>query len=68
MVPLEIFGEPMRTIAHVTPHAWAIEGLRATAFADAGVTGILPQIAALCVMAAVLLSLGIWRFRRLLTS
>jgi ABC-2 type transport system permease protein len=68
MVPLEIFGEPMRTIAHVTPHAWAIEGLRATAFADAGVTGILPQIAALCLMAAVLLGLGIWRFRRLLTS
>ena len=26
MVPLEIFPDTMRQIAHVTPHAWAIDG------------------------------------------
>ena len=30
MVPIEVFGEPMRTIAHLTPHAWAIDGFRAS--------------------------------------
>jgi ABC-2 type transport system permease protein len=25
MVPLEVFPQTMKTIAHVTPHAWANE-------------------------------------------
>src|SRR5665809_173535 len=27
MVPLEVFSPTMQTIAHATPHAWAVEGL-----------------------------------------
>ena len=28
MVPIELFGEPMSTLALLTPHAWAIDALR----------------------------------------
>jgi ABC-2 type transport system permease protein len=68
MVPLEIFGEPMRTIALLTPHAWAVKALRAVGLHGAGVTDVRPEIAMLALFAVGLLALGIWRFRRTLTS
>ena len=43
MVPLEIFGEPMRSIAMLTPHAWAMQGLREVALHGGGVADILPS-------------------------
>ena len=43
MVPLEIFGEPMRTLATLTPHAWAIEGLRDVALRGASLTDVRPD-------------------------
>jgi ABC-2 type transport system permease protein len=68
MVPLEIFGEPMRSIAMLTPHAWAIQGLREVALHGGGVVDILAPLAALALFAACLLVLGVWRFRRLLAG
>jgi len=68
MVPIEVFGEPMRTIAHVTPHAWAIDGFRALVFEHAGIVGILPQLTVLVAMGGALLLLASWRFRRTLAS
>ena len=68
MVPLEIFGEPLRTIAMLTPQAWAIEGLRDVGLRGAGVAEILPQLAVLALFSAVLLTIGTWRFRRVLAG
>jgi ABC-2 type transport system permease protein len=51
----------MRTIAHATPHAWAIEGFTELIRRDAGVGAILPQLGVLAVYAAGLLSVASWR-------
>jgi ABC-2 type transport system permease protein len=68
MVPLEVFGEPLRTIAQFTPHAWAIQGLRALAFDGAGPAGIAPQLAVLLAFGLVPLAIATWRFRRMLAG
>jgi ABC-2 type transport system permease protein len=68
MVPPEIFPEIMRTLSHVTPHAWAIDGLRAVAIRDADLVGVTPQLAVLLAFAIVLLGLATVRFRRAATS
>jgi ABC-2 type transport system permease protein len=67
MVPLELFGEPMATVAHLTPHAWAIEGLRDLAFEGAGIVDILLPLLVLAVFAAGLVTVGVWGLRRALT-
>ncbi len=67
MVPLEIFPEPMHTIAYLTPQAWAIQGLRTIGLRGGGVAGILPELAVLGVFAVGLMTLGTWRFRRVLS-
>ena len=61
MVPLEVFPATMRTIAHATPHAWAIEGFTELIRRDAGVGAIFPQLGVLAVYAAGLLSVASWR-------
>ena len=67
MVPLEIFPEPAHTIAFLTPHAWAVQGLREVALRDGTITDVLVELAVLAAYAAVLLAIGTWRFRRILT-
>jgi ABC-2 type transport system permease protein len=67
MLPLDLFGSTMRTIAHVTPHAWAND-----AFAELGRRGgtlldILPQLGVLAAFAVVLIGLASWRLRLTLT-
>jgi ABC-2 type transport system permease protein len=63
MVPPEIFPETMRTISRATPHAWALDGLRALAVDGATLAGVLPQVGVLLAFAAVLLGLAAWRLR-----
>lgn len=63
MVPPEVFPETMRTISRATPHAWALDGLRALAVDDATLAGVLPQVGVLLTFAAVLLTLAAWRLR-----
>ena len=65
MVPSEVFPEAMRTLSHVTPHAWAMDAFRALGSGDTVVT-ILPQLLVLAVFATGLLGLATLRFRRVL--
>jgi ABC-2 type transport system permease protein len=67
MVPADVFPATMRTIAHVTPHAWAMDAFREMQLNGAGLVQILPQLAVLCGFAAVLLGIAVFRFRRLIT-
>jgi len=68
MVPAEVFPEAMRTIAHVTPHAWAMDAFREMLLNNAGLAQILPQLGVLLGFAAVLAVLAVWRFRRVITA
>jgi ABC-2 type transport system permease protein len=68
MVPPEVFPEIMRTVSHVTPHAWAIDGLRAVAIRDADLIGVLPEIAVMLAFAVVLIGAATVRFRQAATS
>jgi ABC-2 type transport system permease protein len=66
MVPLEIFPPTMKRIAHLTPQAWGNDAFSKLVGHGASITGILPQLGALALFAAVLLSLAAWRLRRVL--
>ncbi len=67
MVPLEVFSPTMQTIAHITPHAWAVEGFTLLIRTDAGLPDIALQIAVLIGFAVVLLGLASWRLHRSIT-
>lgn len=66
MVPPEIFPPIMDTISHLTPHRWAIDGLRELAVGG-GIGDALPQLGVLVAFAVVLLGLATWRLRAALT-
>jgi len=68
MVPPEVFPEIMRTLGHVTPHAWAMDAFRALLFQGAGLLDIIPELAVLVAFAAVLLAVSGLRFRRLIAT
>jgi ABC-2 type transport system permease protein len=68
MVPLELFGEPLRTIAHLTPHAWAIVGFRSLVFDGGSISDIALPLAVLLGMGIGLTIAGTWGLRRALTS
>ena len=67
MVPLELFGDTMRQIAHVTPHAWAIDGFTELIRFNGVAADIGREIAVLFGMGIVLIVLASWQFRRVLT-
>lgn len=67
MMPLELFPETMRTVAHVTPHAWGYEAFAEIQRRDGGLVDILPQLGVLAAMAALMLALGGWLLRRSLS-
>lgn len=68
MVPIELFGEPMRSIAHVTPHAWAIEGFHTLLFDRGGIVQIAPQLGVLGAMAVALMAIATVKLRRQLVG
>lgn len=68
MVPIEIFPETMRQLAHLTPHAWALDGFREVAVRGGGLLDILPELGVLLGMAVALLGVSVWRFRRALAG
>ena len=67
MFPLELFGDGMRTVAHVVPHAWGYEALADVQRHGAGLVEVLPELGVLAAMAAVLIGLGAWSLRRSLS-
>jgi ABC-2 type transport system permease protein len=68
MVPPEFMPDVMRTVAQLTPHSWALSGLRSLVSEGAGLVAVLPQVGVLLLYGAVLLTLATWRFRRALVS
>lgn len=64
MVPLEVFPDTLRKIAHVTPHAWAYDAIAEVQRRGGGVMDILPELGVLAAMAAVVLLLGAFFLRR----
>jgi ABC-2 type transport system permease protein len=64
MVPLELFAEPMHTVAFLTPHAWAIAAFRDLVFHQGDALVVLPSLLVLLAMGAATLALGAWRLRR----
>ena len=67
MVPLEVFPDTMRTIARITPHAWANEAFDELTERGAGVTDIAVQLGVLAAFAAMLMTAGSMLLRRTLT-
>lgn len=67
MVPLEVFPPAMRTVAHITPHAWALDAFGKILGEGAGIGGVALELAALAVYAGALLALASSLFRRRLT-
>ncbi len=64
MFPLELFGDSMRTAAHITPHAWAYDAMAQVQRRDASLLDIAPELGVLLAMSLVLLALGAWALRR----
>jgi ABC-2 type transport system permease protein len=64
MVPIEVFPAVMRTLSHITPHAWAMDAFHRLLVQGGGLVDVLPDIAILLGFAAVLLTLATIRFRR----
>jgi ABC-2 type transport system permease protein len=67
MFPLELFSPTMQRIAHITPHAWALDGFAELVRRDGTTVDILPELGVLTVYAVVLLSLASWRLRIAIT-
>jgi ABC-2 type transport system permease protein len=67
MLPIELFGPTMTTVAHFTPHAWANDAFAELLRRDGTTADILPQLAALAIYAAVLLLAASWRMRVVIT-
>jgi len=68
MQPLETFPPVMRTVAHVTPHAWALDALTTVIRSDGGLGDIAVELAVLGGLAIVLLSAATYRLRRSITG
>lgn len=68
MWPLEIVPSAMRTLGHVTPHAWAMDAFVDLIGRGESLTSILPELAVLAGFTLVLLPLAVLRFRTALTG
>ena len=71
MVPLiiyEFFAPTLFKVAHVTPHAWALEAFDALVVDQGTALDTLPFLAILFGYAALFYLLAIWRLRRVLTN
>ncbi|MDJ0665013.1 MAG: ABC transporter permease [Acidimicrobiia bacterium] len=67
MFPLEIFPDTMVTVAHITPHAWAIDGFAELIRRGGTLSTIATEVAVLSGFAVVMMALGTWRLRAKLT-
>lgn len=67
MFPLDLFSPTMQKVAHITPHAWALDGYAELVRRGGTVVDILPELGVLTLYAAVLLALAAWRLRVAIT-
>jgi linearmycin/streptolysin S transport system permease protein len=68
MWPLEIVPPGLQRVGHLTPQSWAIDALVSLMGERASAVDVLPQVGVLCLFAAVLVPLAVWRFRRSITG
>jgi len=68
MAPLEVFPKTARTIAHITPHAWANEAFSKLLKHGGDLVSVLPQVGVLLAFAAVAITAAVWRLRHSLTA
>ncbi len=61
--PLELFPEAVRTIVHILPTTWAMQGLLDLVLRGGGLTDVLPEAGVLLAFAALFFGVGVWRFR-----
>jgi ABC-2 type transport system permease protein len=67
MVPSELFSDTMQKVAHITPHAWALDAFAELVRHNGTTVDILAELGVLAAYAAVLLMLATWRLRVVLT-
>jgi len=67
MMPLDLFSPTMRRVAHLTPHAWALDGFAALLRHGGNLATILPELGVLVGAALVLLTLASWRLRHVVS-
>lgn len=67
MLPIELFSPTMRQVAHVTPHAWALDAYAELVRRGGGILDILLELGVLTAYAAALLGLASWRLRVAIT-
>jgi ABC-2 type transport system permease protein len=65
MWPLDSVGPLMRSVGHLTPHAWAMDAWVRLIFARRGLDGVGRQLLVLCGFAVALFPIATWRLRRL---
>lgn len=68
MVPLEVFPPTVKTIAHLTPHAWGNDAFSTLLKHGGGLGDVLGDLGVLLAFAAVLITVATWRLRRALTA
>ncbi len=68
MVPLEVFPPTVRSVAHLTPHAWGNDAFSTLLKHGGGLDAVLGDVGVLLAFAAVLIALGMWRLRRALIA
>lgn len=67
MLPLELFSPTMQRVAHITPHAWALDGYAELVRRGGNTIDVLPELGVLVAYAAVLFALAAWRLRIAIT-
>lgn len=67
MFPLELFSENMQRVAHLTPHAWALDGYAELVRRGGATPDILLELGVLSLYAIVLFALAAWRLRIAIT-
>ncbi len=68
LVAIKFLNETAWQVAHIAPHAWAIESFEELVTADGGLADIGVFLLILLGYAVVLYSLAVWRLQRVLTT
>lgn len=62
--PLEFFPAPVKTVVHVLPTTWALEGMVNYLTRGSTLRDLFPQLAVLTGFAVIFFALGFWRLKR----
>ncbi len=64
MWPLDNVGPLMRSVGHVAPQAWAMDGFVRLIFGHSGIVGVLPDVGVLALFALALVAVATTRLRK----